>query len=101
MGKSMVEKQEKIIAKLNDIADAAQQLMNEAVIGEDGNLKEMAYHIKCYSKKIIVHLLHEWKNNEKFKARKEEKTVNKKIQKQNEDEEIRQLNEKIFIKFMK
>ena len=60
------EKQKYIIEKLNEIADLAQELMNIAITGEDGNLNEMSYHIKCYTKKIIVHLLKEWENNEKF-----------------------------------
>ena len=56
----MNEKQENIINKLNNIADISQELMNMAITGDDGNLEEMSYHIKCYTKKIIVHLLKEW-----------------------------------------
>lgn len=93
------EKQEYIIEKLNNIADLAQELMEIAETGEDGNLNEMSYHIKCYTKKIMVHLLHEWKNNEKFEIRKEEKKKKQKEIKQEEDEEVRQLNKKIFEKF--
>ena len=52
----MTEKQEYIIKRLNDIADISQELMNIAITGDDGNLEEMSYHIKCYIKKIIVHL---------------------------------------------
>ena len=44
----MNEKQEYIIKKLNDIADISQELMNIAITGDDGNLEEMSYHIKCY-----------------------------------------------------
>ena len=97
----MNERQENIINKLNSIADIAQELMNEAVIGEDGNLKEMVYHIKCYTKKIAVHLFHEWKNNEKFKARRDEKAKSRIEQLNKENEEVRQLNKKIFGKFYK
>lgn len=97
----MNERQENIINKLNSIADIAQELIDEAIIGEDGNLKEMAYHIKCYTKKITVHLLHEWKNNEKFKARKDEKVKSRIEQLNKENEEVRQLNKKIFEKFLK
>ena len=53
----MTEKQEYIINRLNDIADIAQELMDMAIIGEDGNLNEMSYHIKCYTKKIIAHFV--------------------------------------------
>lgn len=92
----MNERQEYIINKLNDIADIAQELMKEAVTGEDGNLNEMSYHIKCYSKKIVAHLLHEWKNNAKFAQRKEERKEKQKELKKKEDEEVQQLIEKIF-----
>ena len=97
----MIEKQELIINKLNDIADISQELMNIAVTGEDGNLEEMSYHIKCYTKKIIVHLLKEWKNNEKFAARRDEKKKLKEEQKQQEEKEMRRLNKQIFEKFAK
>ena len=96
----MTEKQEYIIARLNDIADIAQELMNEAVTGEDGNLNEMSYHIKCYSKKIIVHLLHEWKNNEKFSERKIKKIKLKTEQRKQEYKEIKNLEKQIFQKFL-
>ena len=96
----MTEKQEYIITRLNDIANIAQELMNEAVTGEDGNLNEMSYHIKCYSKKIIVHLLHEWKNNEKFSERKAEKIRLKAEQRKQEYKEIKNLEKQIFQKFL-
>lgn len=91
----MNEKQELIISKLNDISNIAQDLMSIAVTGEDGNLREMSYHIKCYSNKIIKHLQKEWKNNIKFVVRKEEKKKKLQEEKQKEDEEVRQLMEKI------
>ena len=97
----MNEKQEYIISRLNDIQDIAQELMDMAIIGQDGNLNEMSYHIKCYSKKIIVHLLKEWKNNEKFTIRKEEKKKTLAELKQEEDEQVRLLSQKIFEKFRK
>lgn len=95
------EKQEYIIEKLNDIADLAQELMRIAETGEDGNLNEMSYHIKCYTKKIIVHLLHEWKNNEKFSERKVEKIRARAEQKKQEYKEMKILEKQIFQKFMK
>lgn len=97
----MNEKQDYIVNKLNDIANMAQELMNIAITGEDGNLKEMSYHIKCYSKKIIVHLLKEWENNIKFAARKEEKKQLKLEQKEKEGKELQHLNKQIFEKFIK
>lgn len=97
----MTEKQEYIINRLNDIADIAQELMDMAIIGEDGNLNEMSYHIKCYTKKIIVHLLKEWKNNIKFNARKEEKRKTLTEIKKEEDERVQQLTQEIFKKFRK
>ena len=97
----MTEKQDHIILKLNEIAEIASEIMSEAVTGEDGNLYEMSYHIKCYSNKIISHLLKEWRNNIKFMTRKEEKCKLKVEQKKREDEEVRQLNEQIFKKFLK
>lgn len=97
----MTEKQEYIINRLNDIANIAQELMDLAITGEDGNLNEMSYHIKCYTKKIIVHLLREWKNNIKFEARREEKKKIKKELREKENKVIEQLNKQIFMKFMK
>ena len=97
----MTEKQEYIIKRLNDIIDIALELMNIAVTGEDGNLYEMSYHIKCYSNKIISHLSKEWRNNIKFVARQDVRKKMKIEQKKREDEEVRQLNEQIFKKFLK
>ena len=97
----MTEKQEQIINKLNDIIDITKELMGLAVTSEDGNLNEMAYHIKCYSNKIIVHLLKEWKNNIKFAERKEERKKKLQEEKQQEDEEVQQLMEKISDMFKK
>ena len=97
----MTEKQEYIINRLNDIADISQELMNTAVTGDDGNLEEMSYHIKCYTKKIIVHLLKEWENNEKFAVRRDEKRKLKEEQRQQEEKEMRRLNKQIFEKFAK
>ena len=97
----MTEKQEYIINRLNDIADIAQELMDMAIIGEDGNLNEMSYHIKCYTKKIIAHLLKEWKNNIKFVERKNEKKKAKEKEQNEQEEEVRQLIEKISEMFRK
>lgn len=97
----MNEKQENIINKLNNIADISQELMNLAITGEDGNLEEMSYHIKCYTKKIIVHLLKEWENNAKFSIRKNEKKKLKEEQKLKEIKEMQRLNKQIFEKFVK
>lgn len=97
----MNEKQEYIIARLNDIADIAQELMDIAIIGEDGNLNEMSYHVKCYTKKIITHLLKEWRNNFKFAERKLEKTKIKAFQKQQEENSIKEISNQIFEKFKK
>lgn len=95
------EKQNYIIDKLNDIFDIAEELMKIAEIGEDGNLKEMAYHIKCYSRKIIIHLLKEWKNNIKFAIRKEEKYKLRIAEKEKEKQQINIINQQIFQKFIK
>jgi len=97
----MNEKQENIINKLNNIADISQELMNMAITGDDGNLEEMSYHIKCYTKKIIVHLLKEWENNIKFATRKDEKKKLKEEQKRQEQQEMQRLNKQIFQKFVK
>lgn len=97
----MTEKQDYIILKLNEITTIASELMNVAVTGEDGNLYEMSYHIRCYINKIIKHLQKEWKNNIKFATRQEEKRKNEIIRKKQEDEEVQQLNKKIFERFMK
>ena len=97
----MTEKQDYIILKLNEIAEIASEIMNEAVTGQDGNLYEMCYHIKCYVNKIIKHLQKEWKNNIKFVERKN-KRKEEKIKEQNEQEdEVQQLMEKISWMFMK
>ena len=97
----MTEKQEYIILKLNEIATIASDLMNVAVTGEDGNLYEMSYHIRCYINKIIKHLQKEWKNNIKFLARQDIRKKIKVEQQKQENEEVRQLNEQIFKKFLK
>ena len=94
------EKQKYIIEKLNEIANLAQELMNIAETGEDGNLNEMSYHIKCYTKKIIVHLLKEWENNVKFAIRKDEKKKIKEEEKRKEKEDLQKLNKKIFERFL-
>lgn len=97
----MTEREEEIIAKLQEIEDKADELNKMAITGADGNLGEMTYHIKCYTKKIITHLLREWKNNNKFAVRKEEKQKQKVAQKQQKEEEIRNLKQQIFEKFIK
>ena len=91
----MTEKQDYIILKLNEIACSASDLMKVAVTGEDGNLYEMSYHIRCYVNKIIKHLQKEWKNNIKFVERKN-KCKEEKIKEQvKQEDEVRQLMEKI------
>ena len=97
----MSEKQEYIINKLYDIANIAQELMNEAVTGEDGNLYEMSYHIKCYVNKIIKHLQKEWKNNIKFVVRKDERKKEKEKLKKVQEKEIEEIKQQIFNKFLK
>lgn len=97
----MTEREEEIIARLQEIEDKANELNKMAITGADGNLGEMTYHIKCYTKKIITHLLREWKNNIKFAVRKEEKQKQKIAQKQQKEEEIRNLKQQISEKFIK
>lgn len=97
----MTEREEEIIARLQEIEDKANELNKMAITGADGNLGEMTYHIKCYTKKIISHLLREWKNNAKFTARKEEKRILKENQRKEADKEVQRLNQEIFQKFMK
>lgn len=97
----MTEREEEIIARLQEIEDKADELNKMAITGADGNLGEMTYHIKCYTKKIISHLLREWKNNIKFAVRKEEKQKQKVAQKQQKEEEIRNLKQQISEKFIK
>ena len=97
----MEDKQEYIIKRLNDIANISQELINLSITGEDGNLEEMSYHIKCYTKKIIVHLLKEWENNIKFAARRDEKKKLKEEKRRQEQQEMRRLNKQIFEKFVK
>ena len=69
----MTEKDQFIIDKLDEIAKISSELMNIAETGTDGNLKEMAYHIKCYSRKIEQHLLKTWRLNERVAQRRAEK----------------------------
>jgi len=97
----MTEKQDYIILKLNEIACAASDLMKVAVTGEDGNLYEMSYHIRCYVNKIIKHLQKEWKNNIKFVERKNERKKIKEKEQDEQEEEVRQLMEKISEMFRK
>lgn len=97
----MTEKQDRIILKLNETAEIASEIMNEAVTGEDGNLYEMCYHIRCYVNKIIKHLQKEWKNNIKFVERKNIRKKIKQDEKKQQEEEIQQINKKIFEKFLK
>lgn len=67
------EKRELIIDKLNEIAEIASELMDIAETGADGNLREMTFHIRIYSLKIIKHLLQVWRLNERVAKRREEK----------------------------
>ena len=75
--------------------------MEVAVTGEDGNLYEMSYHIKCYVNKIVKHLQREWKNNIKFTIRKEEKKKLRAAEKAQEEKETQELMRQIFEKFKK
>ena len=95
------EKQEFVIAKLNEIVSITEELMEVAVTGEDGNLYEMSYHIKCYVNKIVKHLQREWKNNIKFTIRKEEKKKLRAAEKAQEEKETQELMRQIFEKFKK
>ena len=97
----MTEKQDHIILKLNEIAEIASEIMNEAVTGEDGNLYEMCYHIRCYVNKIIKHLQKEWKNNIKFVERKNKRKEEKIKERNEQEDEVQQLMEKISWMFMK
>ena len=97
----MTEKQDYIILKLNEIACSASDLMKVAVTGEDGNLYEMSYHIKCYVNKIIKHLQKEWKNNIKFIERKNKRNEEKIKERNKQEDEVQQLMEKISLIFKK
>lgn len=97
----MTEKQDHIILKLNEIAEIASEIMNEAVTGEDGNLYEMCYHIRCYINKIIKHLQKEWKNNIKFVERKNKRKEEKIKEQVKQEDEVQQLMEKISWMFRK
>lgn len=97
----MTDKQNEIILKLNKIAEIASEIMNMAVTGEDGNLYEMCYHIRCYVNKIIKHLQKEWKNNIKFVERKNIKKQEKVKEQVRQEDEVRQLMEKISEMFIK
>ena len=97
----ITEKQQLIIKTLNQISDLSAQLMNIAVTGDDGNLKEMSYHIQCYSKKIVKHLQTTWTNNIKFKARQETKRLEKLAEKEQEEKEIKELEQNIYSKYLK
>lgn len=97
----MTEKQDYIILKLNEIACSASDLMKVAVTGEDGNLYEMSYHIRCYVNKVIKHLQKEWKNNIKFVERKNERKRVKEKEQNEQEKEVRQLMEKISEMFRK
>lgn len=97
----MTEKQEQIILKLNEIANITAELMDLAVTGEDGNLYEMSYHIRCYINKIIKHLQKEWKNNIKFVERRNLRKKAKEQEKKQQEEGIRKINKRIFERFRK
>lgn len=97
----MTEKQDHIILKLNEIAEIASEIMSEAVTGEDGNLYEMCYHIRCYVNKIIKHLQKEWKNNIKFVERKNKRKEEKIKEQVKQEDEVQQLMEKISWMFKK
>ena len=95
------EKQQLILKALGQISDLSGQLMNIAVTGDDGNLREMSYHIQCYSKKIAKHLQTTWANNIKFKARQEAKRVERLAEKEQEEKEIKELEQNIYAKYLK
>jgi hypothetical protein len=95
------EKQELIIKTLGQIADMSGQLMNMAVTGDDGNLREMTYHIQCYSKKIVKHLQTTWANNIKFKARQEAKKAERLAEKEQEELETKELERNIYAKYLR
>ena len=97
----ITEKQQLIIKTLNQISDLSGQLMNIAVTGDDGNLREMSYHIQCYSKKIAKHLQITWINNIKFKARQETKRLERLAEKEQEEKEIKELEQNIYAKYLK
>ena len=97
----MTEKQDHIILKLNKIAEITSEIMSEAVTGEDGNLYEMCYHIRCYVNKIIKHLQKEWKNNIKFVERKNKRKEEKIKEQVKQEDEVQQLMEKISWMFRK
>ena len=97
----MTEKQDHIILKLNEIAEITSEIMSEAVTGEDGNLYEMCYHIRCYINKIIKHLQKEWKNNIKFVERKNKRKEEKIKEQVKQEDEVQQLMEKISWMFRK
>lgn len=97
----ITEKQQLIIKTLNQISDLSAQLMNIAITGDDGNLKEMSYHIQCYSKKIAKHLQTTWANNIKFKARQETKRLERLTEKEQEEKEIKELEQNIYFKYLK
>lgn len=97
----MTEKQELIIKTLGQIADMSGQLMNMAVTGDDGNLREMTYHIQCYSKKIAKHLQTTWANNIKFKARQEAKRAEKLAEREQEEKETRELEQNMYAKYLR
>ena len=95
------EKQKIILKTLEQISDLSGQLMNIAVTGDDGNLKEMSYHIQCYSKKIAKHLQTTWTNNIKFKARQETKRLERLAEKEQEEKEIKELEQNIYAKYLR
>ena len=97
----MTEKQDHIILKLNEIAEITSEIMNEAVTGEDGNLYEMCYHIRCYVNKIIKHLQKEWKNNIKFVERKNKRKEEKIKERNEQEDEVQQKMKKISWMFRK
>ena len=95
------EKQKIILKTLEQISDLSGQLMNIAVTGDDGNLKEMSYHIQCYSKKIAKHLQTTWTNNIKFKARQETKRLERLAETEQEEKEIKEVEQNIYAKYLK
>ena len=97
----ITEKQQLILKTLGQISDMSGQLMNMAVTGDDGNLREMTYHIQCYSKKIAKHLQTTWANNIKFKARQEAKKAERLVEKEQEELETRELERNMYAKYLR
>ena len=97
------EREDYIINRLHDIEDIASELARMGEPGPDGNLEEMANHIRIYSTKIIKHLLHNWSLNERVEKRRAEKAKVAAAEKAIEDikeEEAKKQSKQKFIERM-